>query len=81
MPSLFFFGLGDLNRRLLNTYRKTTLPMISTMLAVSMHPFWCHYLAVEMKMNIIGIAFALTITHGINYFLMIFFTLKDNQLK
>ena len=63
MPGILIYGLCDLNRRFLNSFRKNAIPMLSFAISVTFHAFWIQELAIEMEMKIIGIALAGVITN------------------
>ena len=80
MPALVFYGLNDLQRKLLNSFKKNMLPLASFMVSVAMHPLWCKWLAIDLDMKLRGIALAGTISNLFNYIVMTtFFWLLDDM--
>lgn len=77
---MFFWAMSDLQRRFLNCFQKTTVPFISFGIAMSMHPFWCYYLAVKLEMGVVGIALADIIAHFITFVAMNLFFMYDKEL-
>ena len=73
MPALWLYSLGDIMRKLFNCCRKTFFPMVSSMISVSLHPYWCNHFAIDQEMGISGIALAGLITHGTTLVFMMFF--------
>ena len=51
-PALFVFGITDLQRKFLNSFRKNLLPLASFIVCVGIHPFWCYYLAISLDMKL-----------------------------
>jgi len=79
MPALFFYGIGDLQRKFLNSFRKNMLPMASFMFTVALHPLWCKFLAIDLGLKLDGIALAGCLSNFLNYALMtvLFWLSKD----
>ena len=67
MPGLFMYGLSDLIRRFLNSFRLNFIPMISFAISVMLHPIWMQYFVIERGQGIIGIAIAELITNSITF--------------
>lgn len=81
MPGLFVYGLSDLNRKYLNSFRLNFIPMISFAIAVMLHPIWTQYFVVKQGMNIIGISIAGIITNSITFLILKIFKNTHNDLK
>ena len=70
LPGLFFYGTSDILRRFLNSFQKNTLPMISFMISVILHPLWCYMLAIQYGYKLTGIALAGCISNLINFVIL-----------
>jgi len=81
MPALVFYGLNDLQRKLLNSFKKNMLPLASFMISVAMHPFWCKFFAIDMGMKLHGIALAGCISNAFNFVVMTVFFWISEDLK
>ena len=81
MPALFFFGLADLQRKFLNSFRKNMLPLLSFMVAVGLHPLWCKILVFDFDMGLQGIALAALLSNILTFVLMTLFFRMDEDLK
>lgn len=80
LPGLFFYGMSDLLRRFLNSFKKNTLPMISFMISVFLHPLWCYLFAIHFDMKLRGVALAGCVSNFINFGLMsIFFRYQEDM--
>jgi MATE family multidrug resistance protein len=81
MPALLFYGLNDLQRKLLNSFMHNTVPLASFLIAITMHPVWCWVLAIKYDMKLEGIALAAIISNFFNFVLMtvFFWSLDDMQ--
>jgi len=80
MPAMVFYGLSDLQRKLLNSFQKNMLPLLSFMISVAMHPLWCKFLAIDLEMKLSGIALAGCISNAFNFFMMtLFFALQEDM--
>lgn len=76
MPGILMFGLCDLNRRFLNSFRKNAIPMVSFAISVTFHAYWINKLAIEMDLKIIGIAIAGIITNSLTFIIIKCFMLS-----
>lgn len=81
MPGLLFYGLSDLNRKFLNSFKKNFIPMLSFATSVMLHPIWVQYFVIECDLSIVGIAIAGCITNLITYTIIKIFISKQKDLK
>ena len=73
-PAILLYGLCDLNRKFLNSFRKNTIPLISFIISVSLHPFWSYLLVVYLELKMTGIAIACVITNMTTFFMLKIFS-------
>ena len=80
MPGFFIYGLSDLNKKFLNSFRLNFIPMFSFTISVFLHPFWSQYFVIEKDFKIIGIAIAGIITNSITFISLKVFKNTRNDL-
>ena len=81
MPGLLVYGLSDLNRKFLNSFKLNFIPMISFAISVMMHPIWTQYLVITCDLQIVGIAIAGIITNTITFIIIKTFMYFKEDLK
>ena len=67
MPGFFIYGLSDLNKKFLNSFRLNFIPMIAFTLSVMLHPLWSYIFVMVKGLSITGIAIAGIITNSITF--------------
>lgn len=68
MPGFFVYGLSDLNKKFLNSFRLSFIPMMAFTVSIIIHPFWCHFFVIKKDLKIVGISIAGIITNSITFF-------------
>lgn len=69
IPSIFFAGLVDSNRRLLNSMGYQNQPMIIQLITLPLHILWCYLLTDYYDWGVKGTAIASSITSFTNFVL------------
>ena len=78
LPAILIYGLSDLNRKFLNSFRKNIIPLISFTIAVSIHPFWIDQLK---DLGIVGISISSIVTNSFTFILLKIFIGASGDLK
>lgn len=60
---------------------KTQVPMYCQILGSALHPFWTWFFTFYLELGIKGIGLAGTITNTIVFFLLLFFSYKDEDVR
>jgi Na+-driven multidrug efflux pump len=63
IPGLYFLGLQDSNRKLLNNIGYQNGPMYIQLATTVLHFVWCYLLVDVMELGATGAGFATTFTH------------------
>ena len=80
-PALLIYGISDLLRKFLNSFRMSMIPFLSFTVSVTFHPLWTYLFIVKYEYGIIGIAIAGLITNLTTFILIKIFILSRPQLK
>lgn len=62
LPGAYFAGMFDLQKRFLNCFKMTWIPMIIAVLATCIHLLWCKLFVIKLEMGIAGIGLAYSAT-------------------
>ena len=73
-PGLVVYGMSDLYRKYLNSYRLVIVPLLSFGISVSLHSIWCNMIVLDYGYKIEGIAIAGFITNSLNFSIIYLFT-------
>lgn len=79
-PGLYIFSMCDLYRKFLNSYQLSFLPMLSFIVSVSLHPFWCQYFIFDLEMDLLGISAAGLVTNLTNFCLLLCLSRSQRNL-
>lgn len=81
IPSLFLFGLADLQRKFFNCFSKPMYPMISYLITTALFPYLGFYLSVTLDMKIQGIALASFVSNFVTLLIMNIFFWFDKEMR
>ncbi len=83
IPGIFFSGLVDSNRRLLNSMGYQNQPMIIQCITLPLHIIWCYIFTDYYDMGVKGTAIASSITSFTNFIMFWSFSARytDNRLR
>ena len=80
-PGLIIYGISDLYRKYLNSFRMSVIPFLSFTISVSLHPVWTYLFIVHYDFGILGIAIAGFITNFITFSIITIFINIEPTLK
>ena len=73
-PGLYIQGLVDGQQRFLNDFGFFNLTLYSHAIGLLLHPVWCYYFVIYKEHELLGIAYAMSITQIIIYSCLLHFT-------
>ena len=79
-PALLIYGISDLLRKFLNSFRLSMIPFLSFTVSVTLHPLWTYLFIVKYGFGILGIAIAGLITNMTTFLLIKIFMSTRPQL-
>jgi Na+-driven multidrug efflux pump len=66
-PALLIYGVNDLYRKFLNSFRMNLIPLLSFMISTIFHPLWAYLFIVKYEQGMLGISLAGLITNSITF--------------
>jgi multidrug resistance protein, MATE family len=79
-PVLLIYGVSDLYRKFLNSFRMNMIPFLSFTISVLFHPVWTYLFIVKYEMGMLGISLAGLITNVITFLIIKLFILAQPSL-
>ena len=70
LPGFYCCGLFDLNKRWLNCFKITLVPMIAQVLGTVLHVYWCYLFIEKLDYGVEGLGYATSITYFIQFFVI-----------
>lgn len=74
IPGLLLQSQFDCMMRYLNCMHKSHIPMIVQITSTCCHLFWCNLFVHTLNMGIVGASYAICITYGSNFFILMLYT-------
>jgi Na+-driven multidrug efflux pump len=64
-PALLIYGMSDIHRKFLNSFRMNMIPFLSFTISTAFHPVWAYLFIVKYELGLLGISLAGLITNSI----------------
>jgi len=81
LPGLAFYGIGDLQKRFLNSMGISRLPMLCSFISLVFHGPWVYFLTVYLDLKVVGFGIAVSISNATTCILMLILTLREKKIE
>lgn len=81
IPGLAFYGIGDLQKRFLNSMGISRLPMVCSLISLVFHGPWVWFLTHYHQLGVVGFGIAVSISNATTCILLLLLTLREEKIK